>query len=54
MFAFGQNNVNYTISSANSDLSWTKGKKLYYERKSSSKLKEVKVGQVAMEKLSLK
>ncbi|BAO99650.1 hypothetical protein [Wolbachia endosymbiont of Cimex lectularius] len=54
LFAFGQNNGNYTISSANSDLSWTKGKKLYHERKSSSKLEEVKVGQVAMEKLSLK
>ncbi|MGL9681604.1 MAG: hypothetical protein ACR5K2_01115 [Wolbachia sp.] len=44
----------YTISSVNSDLSWIKWKKLYCEQMSSSKLKEVKVGQVAMGKLSLK
>ncbi|MGL9718686.1 MAG: hypothetical protein ACR5K9_08685 [Wolbachia sp.] len=35
------------------DLSWTKGEKLYHERKVSSKLEETKVDQMAMEKLSL-
>ncbi len=51
-FAFGENNGNYRMTLAESDLSWMKGKDLYRERVD-NKLEGAEVDRVAMEKLSL-
>ncbi|WP_341816131.1 hypothetical protein [Wolbachia endosymbiont (group B) of Elophila nymphaeata] len=51
-FAFGENNSNYRMTPAESDLSWMKGKDLYHERVD-NKLEGAEVDRVAMGELSL-